>query len=95
MARKGDPSYRLNLDRAPASPELIRIAADPRPACIRRCGSEPAYAPVTESRFGDAGVNSPRGPGIRQLGLRPVPRIPLTERYRLQFRAEPFVLVLS
>ena len=49
-----------------------------------------AYATVTEPRFGTAGFNSLRGPGIVNWDFGLFREFRLTERYRLQFRAESF-----
>jgi hypothetical protein len=49
-----------------------------------------AYRPVTEARFGTAGFNSLRGPGIFNLDLGVFREFRLTERWRVQFRAEAF-----
>ncbi len=47
-----------------------------------------AYAPVTQPRFGTAGFNSLRGPGVRNLDLSLFRSFRLTERWTVQFRAE-------
>jgi hypothetical protein len=49
-----------------------------------------AYRPVTDARFGTAGFNSLRGPGIVNLDLGLFREFRMTERWRLQFRAEAF-----
>jgi hypothetical protein len=49
-----------------------------------------AYRPVTEPRFGTAGFNSLRGPGIVNLDAGVFREFTITERWRLQFRAEAF-----
>lgn len=47
-----------------------------------------AFAPVTEARFGTAGFNSLRGPGLVNLDLSLFRTFRLSERINLQFRAE-------
>jgi hypothetical protein len=49
-----------------------------------------AFAPVREPRFGTAGFNSLRGPGVVNLNLGVFRDFRLTERYQIQFRAEAF-----
>ncbi|MGH9675209.1 MAG: TonB-dependent receptor domain-containing protein [Bryobacteraceae bacterium] len=49
-----------------------------------------AYRPVTDVRFGTAGFNSLRGPGIVNLDAGIFREFTITERWRLQFRAEAF-----
>jgi hypothetical protein len=47
-----------------------------------------AFAPVTEVRFGTAGFNSLRGPGVTNVDASIFREFRVTERFRLQFRAE-------
>jgi hypothetical protein len=49
-----------------------------------------AFAPVTAARFGTAGFNILRGPGTVNLDLGLFREFRLSERFRLQFRAEAF-----
>ena len=49
-----------------------------------------AYRAVTDARFGTAGFNSLRGPGIFNLDLGVFRDFAVTERLRVQFRAEAF-----
>jgi hypothetical protein len=49
-----------------------------------------AYRPVTEARFGTAGFNSLRGPGLVNLDLGLFREFRVTERVHMQFRAEAF-----
>jgi hypothetical protein len=49
-----------------------------------------AFAPVTQVRFGTAGFNSIRGPGIFNLDLGIFRQFQITERWQIQFRAEAF-----
>lgn len=49
-----------------------------------------AYRAVTDARFGTAGFNSLRGPGIFNLDLGVFRQFRITERWQLQFRAEAF-----
>jgi hypothetical protein len=49
-----------------------------------------AFAPVTDVRFGTAGRNSLRGPGLVNLDASIFRDFPVTERLKLQFRAEAF-----
>jgi hypothetical protein len=49
-----------------------------------------AFRQVTQARFGTAGYNSMRGPGLVNLDAGLFRDFPLTERFRLQFRAEAF-----
>jgi hypothetical protein len=49
-----------------------------------------AFRPVTEVRYGTSGRNLLRGPGLINLNLDATRTFPLTERFRLQFRAEAF-----
>jgi len=49
-----------------------------------------AYRPVTEARFGTAGFNSLRGPGIVNLDAGLFREFRITERWQMQFRAETF-----
>jgi len=49
-----------------------------------------AYAPVTAVRFGNSGLNSLRGPGVVNLDLGLFREFSITERFKVQFRAESF-----
>ncbi len=49
-----------------------------------------AFDQVTEPRFGTAGLNSLRGPGIANWDFGVFRQFTLTERFKLQFRAEAF-----
>ncbi len=49
-----------------------------------------AYRAVTEPRFGTAGFNSLRGPGIVNLDMSLFRDFVITERWRIQLRAEGF-----
>jgi hypothetical protein len=40
--------------------------------------------------YGSSGINVLRGPGLAQVDLALLKNIPITERWRLQFRAEAF-----
>jgi len=61
-------------------------SGDPRHYINTRCFACPA--PVT--RFGDAGRNILTGPGLRALDTSLFKNIPVSEKFRLQFRAELF-----
>jgi hypothetical protein len=47
-----------------------------------------AYRPVTDARFGTAGFNSIRGPGVSNLDLSLFRAFKIKERWSVQFRAE-------
>ena len=49
-----------------------------------------AFAGVTEARFGTVGRNTLRGPGAINLDLSMFRTFPITERVKVQFRAEAF-----
>lgn len=49
-----------------------------------------AFAPAAPGTFGTLGRNSLRGPGYATLDMALFKNIPITERLRLQFRAESF-----
>jgi hypothetical protein len=49
-----------------------------------------AFRPVTAVRFGNAGLNMVRGPGVVNLDLGIFRNFAIKERYSLQFRAESF-----
>src|SRR5262249_36448778 len=49
-----------------------------------------AFKPVTEARFGTAGWNILRGPGVRQWDFGLFREFRFKERYSIQFRAESF-----
>jgi len=49
-----------------------------------------AFVPVTAARFGTAGFNSLRGPGLANLDLGLFRSFSITERLQMQFRAEAF-----
>ena len=49
-----------------------------------------AFARVTEARFGTAGFNSLRGPGVFSSDLGLFRRFAMSERLRMEFRAEAF-----
>jgi len=51
-----------------------------------------AFAPVTAVRFGTTGRNTVRGPGFFNINLSLVRDFTLTERFKLQFRAEAYGL---
>ncbi|MEO8662838.1 MAG: TonB-dependent receptor [Bryobacteraceae bacterium] len=52
--------------------------------------SQSSFAGVNEPRFGTSGFNILRGPGIINLDLGIFREFALTERFKLQFRAEAF-----
>jgi hypothetical protein len=49
-----------------------------------------AFAPVEEVRFGNVGRNTMRAPGVVNLDLSAFRTFGLTERLKLEFRAESF-----
>ncbi|MGH9883101.1 MAG: hypothetical protein ACRD6N_16825, partial [Pyrinomonadaceae bacterium] len=49
-----------------------------------------AFAPVTAVRFGNSGRNILRGPGLRNMDASIFRDFTLTEKFKLQFRAEAF-----
>ncbi len=49
-----------------------------------------AYAPVTQARYGTAGFNSLRGPGLVNVDFGLARDFAIAERWRVQFRAEAF-----
>ena len=49
-----------------------------------------AFAPVTGARFGNAGYNSLRGPGLNNWDFGLFREFNATERWKIQFRAEAF-----
>jgi hypothetical protein len=49
-----------------------------------------AFAPVTDPRFGTSGFNSLRGPGVANWDFGLFREFAVSERWRLQFRAEAF-----
>ncbi len=49
-----------------------------------------AFAPVNEPRFGTSGFNILRAPGLVNLDASVFREFPMTERFKLQFRAEAF-----
>jgi hypothetical protein len=49
-----------------------------------------AYRAVTDARFGTAGFNSLRGPGIFNLDMGIFRQFRITERFQMQFRGEAF-----
>ncbi len=49
-----------------------------------------AFAPITDPRFGSAGRNILRGPGVFNLDASLFRDFRITERFKLQFRAEMF-----
>ena len=49
-----------------------------------------AFVPVTAVRFGSSGRNIVRGPGVTNLDASIFRDFPITERFKLQFRAESF-----
>ena len=49
-----------------------------------------AFAPVSTARFGNVGRNTLRGPGMVNLDLSLFRTFALSERFKLQFRAEAF-----
>jgi len=51
-----------------------------------------AFAPVTQPRLGTAGFNSLRGPGLVNWDFGAFREFSVTERWRVQFRAEAFNL---
>jgi hypothetical protein len=51
-----------------------------------------AFAPVTTARFGTAGFNSLRGPGVRNFDMGVFRQFRFSERWNMQFRAEIFNL---
>jgi hypothetical protein len=51
-----------------------------------------AFQSVTAARFGNTGRNILRSPGVVNIDFGLFRNIPITERFRLQFRAEAFNL---
>ncbi|HZR30214.1 MAG TPA: hypothetical protein VFA71_15660, partial [Terriglobales bacterium] len=51
-----------------------------------------AFAPVNQARFGNSGFESVRGPGYGNLDFGLFRDFAVTERWRVQFRAEAFNL---
>ncbi len=51
-----------------------------------------AFKPVTGLRFGNAGFNSMRGPGVVNMDFSVARDVPITERFKVQFRLESFNL---
>lgn len=49
-----------------------------------------AFAPVTDVRFGNSGRNAMRGPGLVNMDASLFRTFEVTERFRMQFRAEAF-----
>jgi hypothetical protein len=49
-----------------------------------------AFAPVTQVRFGTAGFNALRGPGLVNVDFGLFREFAVTERWKIQFRAEAF-----
>lgn len=49
-----------------------------------------AFRPITTARYGNAGLNILRGPGLVNVDLGLFRNFPITERFQLQFRAEAF-----
>ncbi len=49
-----------------------------------------AFAPVTAVRYGTSGLNILRGPGVANVDLGLFRQFSITERWKLQFRAEAF-----
>jgi hypothetical protein len=49
-----------------------------------------AFLPVTTARFGSAHYNSMRGPGAFNWDLGVFRSFPITERFKMEFRAEAF-----
>jgi hypothetical protein len=49
-----------------------------------------AFAPVTDARFGTAGFNTLRGPGLANVDLGLFREFAISERFKLQVRAEAF-----
>ncbi len=49
-----------------------------------------AFKPVTTARFGNAGFNSMRGPGVADMDLGIFREFAVKERLKIQFRAESF-----
>jgi hypothetical protein len=49
-----------------------------------------AFKPITTARFGNAGFNSMRGPGVADMDLGIFREFAVRERIRFQFRAEAF-----
>jgi hypothetical protein len=54
-----------------------------------------AFKPVTEPRFGNAGFYSLRGPGLTNLDVSLFRQFSLTERWKIQFRAEGYNITNS
>ena len=52
--------------------------------------SQSSFAGVSEPRFGNSGFNILRGPGIVNMDLGLFREFTVTERFKLQFRAESF-----
>ncbi len=75
---------------APGSTQRADLVK-PKVAISNQVGSyfDPlAFAPVTDARFGTAGYNLLRGPGVTNLDASVFRDFRLTERFRMQLRAE-------
>jgi hypothetical protein len=84
MQVSGAPTYRPNVTGPANLPEGQRSAA----AWLDKTH---VFAPTDASQpFGNAGRNIARAPSMRQLDLGLHKDFPLTERYKLSFRAEGF-----
>lgn len=84
----------LNMPGNAQTPDQVK----PKVAKLGRAGDDgtwfdtTAFAPVSEVRFGNVGRNTMRGPGVVNLDLSLFRKFQLTEKLRLEFRAESFNL---
>ncbi len=82
----------LNMPGNAQTPDQIK----PKVAKLGKVGDDgtwfdtTAFAPVTEVRFGNVGRNTMRAPGVVNLDLSAFRTFGLTERLKLEFRAESF-----
>ncbi len=84
----------LNMPGNAQTPDQIK----PKVAKLGKVGDDgtwfdtTAFVPVTEVRFGNVGRNTMRGPGVVNLDLSLFRTFRLTEKLKLEFRAESFNL---
>jgi hypothetical protein len=82
------PGNSQTADQVKPNVALLGNGVGPTPTSYTPYFDPTAYAPVVGARFGTSGFNRLRGPGAANLDFGIFRNFPITERIKLQIRAE-------